>query len=595
MKNKKIIITLSIIAILVLTIGITYSIFTSSKTSKNSNLVVGDIYMHYNETNQIQMENATPTNPYVVNPIMATQEYTEGGTNELSKCVDAFVNIEFSTEESLSLCKGNSVEGITLQQAYDQGFLDRMNLTNAFIQENILTINSSIPYFEFTIDGKNTHTKNKILYNIQLVHGDGETNRIRILDKFLKFRLVEVNNNQEKILKDRLTIDSIDNTTIYSSAIQANTTGEVVYTYKLYMWIDENVNICGGTQTEGCDYNLSDWSNLFASVKVNVNGKYVEGTNFVEAVKNRYNENNQDGLVAVNTDGDLATTSDTIREYRYSGTSANITNNYVSFNNELWRIVGLFTETTVDRKKEQLIKIVRNEGLTNLPTSFKASNTYQGTTTETTYYTFGSSDGTTAYWNNPDSTYSESAYSGNLNDWTRSGVMHYLNDTYLPAIETKYANMIENVVYHLGNSDDSYTPAKSYEEERGTSICARGVYSNNDDTCQVFYNNQATWTGKVGLLYASDQAYTRSSGSWTSTLNTDISSWFSPSNYNWLISPSAYNDTSVMGVTTGGTVGGYRYTYGSLFEIRPCLYLKSDTEIILGSGTIDDPYILNVL
>lgn len=44
MKNKKIIITLSIIAVLVLTLGITYSIFTSSKTSKNSSLVVGDIY-----------------------------------------------------------------------------------------------------------------------------------------------------------------------------------------------------------------------------------------------------------------------------------------------------------------------------------------------------------------------------------------------------------------------------------------------------------------------------------------------------------------------------------------------------------------------
>ncbi len=64
MKNKKLIITLSIIAILVLTIGITYAIFTSSRTSKNSNLVVGDIYMHYNETNQIQMENAMPSDTY---------------------------------------------------------------------------------------------------------------------------------------------------------------------------------------------------------------------------------------------------------------------------------------------------------------------------------------------------------------------------------------------------------------------------------------------------------------------------------------------------------------------------------------------------
>ena len=58
MENKKLIITLSIIAVLVLTTGITYAIFTTSKTSKNSNLVVGDIYMHYNEINQIQMKNA---------------------------------------------------------------------------------------------------------------------------------------------------------------------------------------------------------------------------------------------------------------------------------------------------------------------------------------------------------------------------------------------------------------------------------------------------------------------------------------------------------------------------------------------------------
>ena len=150
MKNKKIIITLSIIAILVLTIGITYSIFTSSKTSKNSNLVVGDIYMHYNETNQIQMEGAMPTNPYIVNPIMATQEYTKGETNELSKCVDAFVANHAPEEQALSLCKGNSLEGgITLQQLYDDGSLDEANLTDTFMQENIIIINPSIPYFEF--------------------------------------------------------------------------------------------------------------------------------------------------------------------------------------------------------------------------------------------------------------------------------------------------------------------------------------------------------------------------------------------------------------------------------------------------------------
>ena len=47
MNNKKVVIISSIIlAVLVLTIGITYSIFSLSKESKNSNLIVVDIYMH---------------------------------------------------------------------------------------------------------------------------------------------------------------------------------------------------------------------------------------------------------------------------------------------------------------------------------------------------------------------------------------------------------------------------------------------------------------------------------------------------------------------------------------------------------------------
>lgn len=332
----------------------------------------------------------------------------------------------------------------------------------------------------------------------------------------------------------------------------------------------------------------NEWKDIFASIKVNVAGDFEEKQVAIDLTKQVVSSG--DGLVAVNTDGARASDGDTIREYRYSGTSANITSNYVSFNNELWRIVGLFTETTGDGKEEQLIKIVRNEGLTNLPASFKASNTYQGTTTEATY-TFGNDDGTKAYWNKPNWN-KPNPWIGKYNDWTRSGVMHYLNDTYLPTIETKYANMIENVVYHLGNSYSDYTPAKSYTEERGTSICASGVKSYEDDTCQVWYNNQATWTGKVGLLYASDQAYTRSSGSWTSTLNATISSWLTTSTANWLLSPGASGSDYVVCVTSMGSVG-YNSIYNYQYALRPVLYLKSDTMISSGTGSINDPYILS--
>ena len=64
MKNKKIIILTLITGILITTIGITYSIFTSSKTGKNSSLVVGDIYMHYNESNELAIENAMPSDTF---------------------------------------------------------------------------------------------------------------------------------------------------------------------------------------------------------------------------------------------------------------------------------------------------------------------------------------------------------------------------------------------------------------------------------------------------------------------------------------------------------------------------------------------------
>ena len=272
MKNKKIIIILSIIAILVLTIGITYSIFTSSKTGKNSNLVVGDIYMHYTETNQIQMEGAMPTNPYVVNPIMATQEYTKGGTNELSKCVDAFAANSAPEDQALSLCKGNTLNGLTLQQAYDQGFLDQMNLTNTFIKENILIFNSTIPYFEFTIDGKNTTTNKDIWYEVVLSKGDNLEGKTRIKDNLLRFRLTETKDNKETTVVNNKRYSDLTSKRIWVDTINKNTINEVVHTYRLYMWISNDTVIGNVDQ----DYTMEEWKSIFASIKVNVSGDFNE-------------------------------------------------------------------------------------------------------------------------------------------------------------------------------------------------------------------------------------------------------------------------------------------------------------------------------
>ncbi len=78
-KNKKIIIISIVLGILVLTIGLTYAMFTISKTGKNSNLVVGDVYMHYaNGSKSINLVNAMPSETYDATSFF---EFTIDGKN----------------------------------------------------------------------------------------------------------------------------------------------------------------------------------------------------------------------------------------------------------------------------------------------------------------------------------------------------------------------------------------------------------------------------------------------------------------------------------------------------------------------------------
>ncbi len=49
-----------------------------------------------------------------------------------------------------------------------------------------------------------------------------------------------------------------------------------------------------------------------------------------------------------------------LTDYRYIG---NAPNNYVNFNDELWRIIGIFKVEDDDGNLEERVKIVRNESL----------------------------------------------------------------------------------------------------------------------------------------------------------------------------------------------------------------------------------------
>lgn len=519
-KNKTVILAAFIAILLIVVVGVAYASFTYSNMSSNSQLVVGDIYMHYKESNAINLSG-----------IMPGGEYNIGDADS---------------------------------------------------------------YFEFTISGKNTYTKEDIWYDIVLSHGDvpdGKEESNRIIDKYLKFRLVEVTDGIEtELLRDE-TYDDLTSERIYVAQIPKDTTTEINKTYRLYMVVRDELII---GNTEDAVYTTDEWANAFASIKVNVTGDFDEkvvATNLVKKVKASYGT--EGGVIAINTDGELYDASDptqTIREYRYSGASVN---NYVTYNNETWRIIGIFSEELEDGTTEEYVKIVRNSMLASgsMPTSYYIASQ------DNTYTIAYSSTSSYAYWNQ------QATMKSNIDtDWTTAGLMYYLNteqdDTaytpnagYLSTLTSGAKNLIRTTTYYLGNviyGSSGDTTTSAYISERTAS--------------QIWSTNQPTWTGKVALMYPSDYGYSADSSYWTATtlhaynggaMNT---SWlYTTANHTtseWLLSPSSSDYHKALDLYSSGSVYNNDVKYG-YYGVRPVVNLISEVKTTIGDGSESSPYTIS--
>jgi len=135
---------------------------------------------------------------------------------------------------------------------------------------------TTIPYFEFTIDGKNTYNKKDIWYDINLEYGSNHATRTeRIRDEFLKFTLLEIENGNIDVLFQNRSYDSLNNKRIWVDTISSSD-GVVNRTYRLYMSFINNIHI--GT-LDTSDYDINTWNNqVYGSVKVKVTGDFTEKT-----------------------------------------------------------------------------------------------------------------------------------------------------------------------------------------------------------------------------------------------------------------------------------------------------------------------------
>ena len=251
---------------------------------------------------------------------------------------------------------------------------------------------------------------------------------------------------------------------------------------------------------------------------------------------------------------------------RYEGKNPN---NYIWFNNELWRIIGVFDSASHGVSGQNLVKIIRNNSIGALGWDKNNINNWNQSSLKSIL--------NGAYYNAENGTGGEYCYGystttpGNC-DYTESGI----NDTYRP--------MIENVTWYLGgHSSTSATAEAFYGYERGTT-----VYSGRPTTA----------TGYIGLMYPSDYGYSVLSSSCARTTNLSSynnatcagQSWLYGQGYGWTITPRSSRSDHVFYLIHSGYYGSANYG----FSARPVLYLDSSVYVYDGNGSQSDPYIIGM-
>ena len=294
-----------------------------------------------------------------------------------------------------------------------------------------------------------------------------------------------------------------------------------------------------------------------------------KATTYIEYLYNNEETRTSNGLKKDNTAD---------QNIRYYGSDPN---NYVRFNNELWRIIGVFGNN---------VKLVRSESLGSLSWDSSESSVNNG-------------------WG--------------VNEWSQADLQVYLNKMYYGGTsitcyggyrnETKTCptNTIDEtskslIDYHTWNTGapnsstlynsttKSFDTVEFYKAERGNEtgkICSSG------NNCNDTVTRTTEWEGYIALPYVTDWAYASSENDCNTKI--DKSSSYKCKNNNWMqrssawyLSPRAHPDYAcVVSLVSGDGLADSSDAANPLSAF-PTIYLKSNILIESGKGTSDNPYIL---
>ena len=277
-------------------------------------------------------------------------------------------------------------------------------------------------------------------------------------------------------------------------------------------------------------------------------------------------------------------------EYRYIGAEVN---NYVKFNNDLYRIIGVFDSNSHGVTGTELVKLIRARSLggyswgiyntdNSAGTYYSSANDWTGKATKSkanlnvlfNEYFYNKTDTSSTYGDCANWTYYHSNNSYKTKDC--SDIITY-------GIDSSLRGYIETTTWYLNGSGTAQSKQNWYLCERGGNSCTPSGPNQGD----------ASVTSKIGLMYLSDYLY--ASGYYASTdTTTQTAQYFGNKNWlykgaDWTLTPYASGAGNVWIVSFGGAdYVNSLSPYGS----RPTFYLKSSVYVTGGNGSFDDPYTL---
>ena len=417
--------------------------------------------------------------------------------------------------------------------------------TNGLVLDNLQELTdyegmAQETFYEFTIK----NTGNTITdYEISLVDKPNSSYTGTILnEKYIKVGLLK-NNSKEIIVNLKDVNRLIDKVTLDV---------EDTVNYKLRLWLD-----FGDLEDEAKEALVGQ--KIFLALKINgiqnVNKIPTGADTLIKLTNNKDNS----GLYTITHAKDSTLqigTNEDITEYRYRGASPK---NYVTFNNEVWRILGVFPTDDGTGNIENRIKLIKDQSIGN------------------------------NYWNT-----TQVASTSTYNNWTGATLMKYLNATYYNSLTNDNSiDMVDDAKYYLGGFNAvNATIENMYGYER--KISGNNTY--------YYRTNPNSWTGKLGIMYASDYGYA-SANCETKVLggnsSTDIrvcnaTNWLYNIKVNeWLMAQLGSNNGHAFYVVSSGYLSYYNVNSSSM-AVRPTLYLKSEVRITEGDGTSSNPYKLSI-